>query len=106
MANFEHYLILYVYPIALFVFVVGSLLAFRNRKDITSLSLLVGFSMVLIGNLIKNYGPSEVTYMESGNAIVKFTFLFNLGTYLGLIGILVANVSGQQAAIICSEKPL
>ena len=38
--SFEHYLILYAYPIALFIFVAGSFVALRNKKDISSLALV------------------------------------------------------------------
>ena len=89
----EHYLLIFTYPIALFIFVFGSLLAYRRTKFASALSLLIGFTMLLVGHLIKNYGPQEVTYTESGSAIIQYTFLFSLGSFLVIIGILVAAIS-------------
>lgn len=93
MAGFDNYLILYVYPMALFIFVLGSALAFRKRREWASFLLLLGFIMILSAHLLKNFGPRETTFTETGGAIIQFTFLFDVATYMGVVGILMASIS-------------
>ena len=50
---------------------------------------MLGFAATLIGNLLQNYGPHEVTYTETG-ALIQYTMVFTVGSILGQIGFVVA----------------
>lgn len=53
---------------------------------------MLGFTATLIGYLLQNYGPNEVTYTEAG-AMIQYTMIFTVGNILGQIGFVIAAFS-------------
>lgn len=93
MATFHYYTLLFVYPVSFVLFALASLVAYRATRRVAGLVQTVGFLLVLVGNLFQNFGPTHASVTESGEPIIEYTQLFSVGSYLGIIGILVAALA-------------
>lgn len=92
MSSIYYYMSLILYPLSLALFIFGSYTHFIKTRNKYSLFIMLGFSATLIGNLLQNYGPNEVTYTETG-AIIEYTIIFTVGRILGQVGFITAAIS-------------
>ena len=91
MENLIFYIYEFGYPIFLLLFVVGSAIHYKNDRNLVSVGVLAGFSLMFAGHLLQNYGPSEISYTEERTAHIRYTWLFSVGHYASGLGILLAS---------------
>ena len=88
-----HIFLIYGYPAFMAMFVVASFLLVGKERSGINFGLLVGFTMLLIGYCLQNYGPKEITYNQNNDAIISYTWAFTVGQLFSGFGLLVASAS-------------
>ena len=91
MENLSFYIYEFGYPFFLLFFVVGSAIHLKNERNLVSAGVLVGFSLMLAGYFLQNYGPSDISYTEDRTAHIQFTWLFSVGHYASGLGTFLAS---------------
>ena len=91
MDYFSFYIYQFGYPVFILLFVVGSGIHLKADRNLLSAGVLMGFTLMLAGNLLQNYGPSDISYSQDRTAHIQYTWLFTAGHYASGLGMLLAS---------------
>ena len=97
-------LLLFSYPISLTMFAVGSIVLLYKDRGLVNVWVCFGFVLLLAGYLLQNYGPSDISYDEQGNAIIQYSWAFTLGRISAAMGIILAASSYLFKAVDYAAK--
>ena len=82
----------YGYPIFLGIFVAASIISLKNDMSKVNTGLFVGFTLLFLGYCLQNYGPKEITYTDSNDAIIHYTWAFTVGQASSIVGLGLASI--------------